>query len=97
MSAGIQVNQAQINAQAGSLAIGLRTVLSQIQTFQTWLNTEGSAGLVALGFTSGDAATMISAFNDLNDMATIYNGSASIHLTGTYNYATFAKQLTGYQ
>jgi hypothetical protein len=97
MTAGFQVTQVQVNNQAGSLAVGIRTIFQQIVEFQNWLDEVGSAGLEALGFVADDAATLISAFNDLNDLNNIYNGAASTHLTGTYAYQTFAKQLTGYQ
>jgi len=96
MTAGIQPTLTGFNNQAGSLATTLRNTLEQIATFKAWLDATGSAGLQTLGMTSADAATLISAYNDLNDLNTIYNGGASIHLTGSYNYSTFAKQLTAY-
>lgn len=97
MAAGFQITQATINQQAGNCVIALRNALLQITEFQTWLAGVGSAGLQSTyGFSSADAATMVSAFNDLNDMNTIYNGGTSIHLTNTYNYTQFAKQLTAY-
>jgi hypothetical protein len=48
--------------------------------------------------TVGDAATLISAFNDMNDFAGIwFNGtSAAGHLTGTYQYTQFEKLITAY-
>lgn len=97
MTAGFQITQATINQQAGNCVVALRAALLQIVEFQTWLAGVGAAGLESTySFSSGDAATLVSAFNDLNDMNTIYNGNTSIHLTNTYNYTQFAKQLTAY-
>lgn len=96
MSAGFQVTLAAANNEAAQLAVNLRDTLEQVNQFQTWLSSVGSAGLEALGMVAADAAVMISAFNDLNDLFTIYSGNTSIHLTGTYQYTQFAKQLTAY-
>lgn len=100
MAAGFQVSLQAANNQAAQLVINLRSAFQQIQEYQTWLASVGAAGLEAapISMASADANVLISAFNDLNDLAGVYfNGtSAAGHLTGTYQYTQFAKQLTAY-
>jgi hypothetical protein len=96
MAAGFQTDLAGANSAAWSMVVTLRNALEQIEQYKIWLDGVGSAGLVALGMTSQDAAVLISAFADLNDLANVYSGKASTHVTGTYDYTTFAKQLTAY-
>lgn len=99
MAAGFQATLSQVNGQGAGLVISLRNTFVQIQEFKAWLDTVGHAGLVALGMSGSapdDAATLISAFNDLNDLAGVFTGAASTHLTGTYDYRTFAKLLIAY-
>lgn len=98
MSAGFQVNLTGLNGQAAGLVIALKTTLAQIQQYQAWLNSVGAAGLEAapISMAAADANTLISAFNDLNDLANVYLGAASTHLTGTYDYRTFSKLLVAY-
>jgi hypothetical protein len=98
MAAGFQVNLAQVNGQAAGLVISLKTTLSQIQQFQAWLAATGAAGLEAapISMTAADANVLISAFGDLNDLANVYLGAASTHVTGQYDYRTFSKLLVAY-
>lgn len=96
MTAGFQITLSNINAQAGVVAQGVRQALQAANIYQTWFLTVGAAGVEALGMTTADAAVLGSAAADLNDLWTIYNGGTSVHLTGTYQYTQFAKQLTAY-
>lgn len=94
MTAGNQPSVASVNSQAGGLAVQLRSLMQQIQNFQAWLAVEGSAGLVAIGFTAGDAATIISTFGNLNTLAGIYAGAAP---GAAFNYESNSNSLWGGQ
>lgn len=77
MTAGNQPTVAQVNATAGGFATQLRGLFQGVQNFQAWLATQNAAGLVAIGFTAGDAATIISAIGNLNTLASVYQGTAT--------------------
>jgi hypothetical protein len=95
MAAGRSVSVAEFNNVWGGLAGNLHAVLKNIEQAQTVLAGYTSADLVALGFVQADADTLKSAAGDMADLAGIFRGAASTHLTGTYDYRTFAKRLLG--
>jgi hypothetical protein len=94
MAAGLQPSQAGINQAAGGLATSLRDIFQQIENLQAWLATEGQAGLVTLGFTAQDAATIISTFGNLQTLANVWNGTAA---PAEFNYLANTQALWGGQ
>jgi hypothetical protein len=95
MTAGNQPTVAGVNATAGGLATQLRTLMQQIQNFEAWLSAYGGAtALTALGFTSGDAATIVSTIGNLNTLASIYAGGAP---GAAFNYEANSNALWGGQ
>jgi hypothetical protein len=92
---GFPFGLTEINQRAGSLSVAVRDSLRQVQLFKGELDTQVDAYYTGLGMSSGDLATLRSSFVDLNDIANIYLGVASSHLTGTYDYRTFSKLLWG--
>jgi len=92
MSAGVQPSVGGINSQVAAMAISLRDDFQRIANFQAWLNTVGSAGLVALGFTAPDAAVIVSSMGNLATLSAIYQGTA----TGpAFNYMANTEPLWG--
>jgi len=83
------------DSRSGNLAVSLREILHQIQTFKLELDTITDEDLEALGYSSGDVAILRSAIGDMDDLATVFNGGSSNHLTGTYDYTSFVKLLYG--
>jgi len=95
MAAGVQPTQAQINQNAGALALNLRVAMQAIVNFQAWLAaTQTAATLEALGFTPADAATLISTMGNLNTLASIYAGGAP---GAAFNYEANSNALWGGQ
>jgi hypothetical protein len=95
MSAGFQPNQAQVNQNAGQIAVSVRNIMQQVQNFQAWVSTQGAAGLEALGFTAADAATVISTIGNLNTLASVYAGTAT--QPAVFNYEANSNALWGGQ
>ena len=95
MTAGNPQTMNDWNWRAGSLAVQLRETLHTITVFAQELGAITDAGLIALGFVQADVDTLRSAIGDASDLATIFGGGASVHLTGTYDYTTFVKLLYG--
>jgi hypothetical protein len=86
---------AGVNAAAGGYATQLRTLFQGIQNFEAWLSAYGGAtALTALGFTSGDAATIVSTIGNLNTLAGIYAGAAP---GAAFNYEANSNALWGGQ
>lgn len=95
MSAGNPQGLSDWNNRAGQLAIQLREILHNIQVFKSELDAVTDATLTGLGMAQTDVDDLRSAYADAADLATIFTGGASIHLTGTYNYTQFLKLLYG--
>ena len=97
MTAGIQPTQDTINAQAAQLVLALKENFYAIQQFFDFLNRLGATGLESdYGFSSDDAATLISAYTDLNSLAEIFLGQVGQNGSTASDYLTFAGLLTGF-
>jgi hypothetical protein len=96
MTAGNQPSVAGVNSQAGALSVSLRNLFQQIQSFQAWLSAYGgAAALQTLGFTSADAATIVSTIGNLNTLANVYAGTAT--QPAVFNYEANSNALWGGQ
>ena len=95
MTIGYPAASNDINSRAGGLAVAVREALRNVQLFKAWLDTQPDTYFTGLGYSQTDVNNLRSAFVDLNDLANLYAGAASSHLTGTYDYRTFAKLMTG--
>lgn len=63
-----------INAQAGQIVIDARNVLQRVQFFNDYIQNLGVNGLVALGFTSDDAALLLAIYGNLDAVANVCTG-----------------------
>lgn len=95
MAAGNPQGLTDWNYRAGSLAVQLRETLHNIDVFAATLAATTDAVLLALGMAQADINTLRSAITDAADLSKVFNGTASVHLTGTYNYTQFIKLLYG--
>jgi len=77
VTVGIQVTQASVNAQIGSLALQMRNACRAGVEFQEWILTLGASGLEALGFSSADATTALNMASYLNTMGAVFFGTAA--------------------
>ena len=93
MSVGFTKTKADIDARAGSVALDIRGVFDRIQTLKTTLDTLTDPQLVALGYVQAEVDTLRSAMGDLDQLRTIYQGTAN--LASAKDFRTFAKLLTG--
>lgn len=75
MAVGNQANMTSLNNTVSILAVQLRNLCSQISNFEEFITTQGTAGLEALGFSSGDASTMVTMVDYMSTIAGCYNGS----------------------
>lgn len=75
-----------INQQAGQIVIDARNVLQRIQFFNDYIQDLGSEGLVALGFTSDDAALLLAIYGNLDSVANVCTGQAYAGPTLPFNF-----------
>ncbi len=68
---------ASLNGQLGNAAITLRNACAQVIAVAGGANGIGNAGLVTLGFSSGDATQFITAANHMLTVAQVYYGLAA--------------------
>jgi hypothetical protein len=86
-------NQQQLNSQAAQLAGQWRSIAEQTTYFQAYINSLGTAGLQALGFTSGDATTMVTMSNYMLTLAQVFQGTAT--QGSEFNFQNALVALTG--
>jgi hypothetical protein len=76
--AGLSAQAGDVNRACGNAVVALAQALSQCTALNTMLNDTsrgfGQAGLVALGFTSADAALLLASFADLTNLAAVASG-----------------------
>ncbi len=72
---GLPATQQSINQQAGQFTVALRDAFQSVIFFNNWLTSSGGQTfLVALGYTSNDAAVLVSTFANLAALGAIYVG-----------------------
>jgi len=98
MTVGFPQGLNDLNSQLGGVAVGVRESLRNAQRLQLQIAAITDATFLAAPYAlaQGDINTFRSAIGDLNDLAGVFQGSASSHLTGTYDYRTFSKLLWGF-
>jgi hypothetical protein len=74
MTAGVQPTVSSINNQAGQYVLAIRDDFENIINHNSYLNELGQAGLVALGFSTNDAALLLAIFGNLSQIAAAYQG-----------------------
>ena len=75
---GVSVTMQDLNFRAGEITTLINDNLNKAVEIKQYLDGVGHAGLVALGFSDGDADILISAFNDLETTKTQFDSSAFI-------------------
>jgi hypothetical protein len=92
LSVGLSVNQATIDSRAGNLVLQIRQLLTDCQTFKTWLDTQSDAALTNLGYVAADVTLLRASFTDLDNLAKVAHG---LQATGASDFFFNAKKLTG--
>lgn len=93
MAIGNIPNQAQVNSQAAQLAGQWRSCAQQSQYFEAYISSLGTSGLQALGFTSGDATSMVTMANYMLTLAQVFAGTAT--QGSEFNFQNALVALTG--
>lgn len=82
MAIGAQTNQGNINQTLTVLAVALREQADQILHQWAYINKLGLSGLQGLGFTAGDAQSVLDAVNHMATIAQVYKGTVQQGGTG---------------
>lgn len=95
MAAGLPQARADIDAQAGTLAVQLRRLFGEIDAFGEFLDGMPDSILKTppQSYSGDEVAQLKSAFADLRRLARIYRGEEAGG--DVYDFRTFAKLLTG--
>jgi hypothetical protein len=98
MAIGFPQDLSDLNSQLGGVAVAVREALRNAQRLQLQIAAVPDATFLAAPYNmaQADINTMRSAIGDLNDLGNVFQGVASTHLTGTYDYRTFSKLLWGF-
>lgn len=95
MAAGFQPTQQSLNQAAGQIIISLRANMQSVQQFNAYLQTLGTAGLQALGYTLADAQLLISVFSNLDSIRNMSEGNAYTGPSLPYNFVQQTVPLWG--
>jgi hypothetical protein len=94
MSVGIVLDANSVNNTIGSALRDLRGAFTRVQRFKEWAVTKTDTELQnAFGYTATEVAQLRSAYNDIDQLRTIFEGSAN--LAAAKDFTTFAKLLWG--
>jgi hypothetical protein len=94
MAVGLSNTKQQTDDTGGKIARDLNVAFERIADFTYWLDGVGSTGLVALGYTEAEAATMLSAFADLDELRAVYQGA--LDLPTAKDFRQFARRIWGF-
>lgn len=93
MAAGFQVTKDALNQRAGSIVVAGESWFEDVERLASYLAATPDADLTALGFTSGEVASLKSAFTDLDNLRlTAYGQRAQ---TPASNFLFWASKLRG--
>jgi hypothetical protein len=90
MPVGDVPTSASLNGELGGLIVRLRDVCHDISELQMQVTGIGQGGLVAAGFSAGDATTFMNAVSYLNTVAGVYQGTATQGSTFNFDNALSA-------
>ena len=95
MAAGFQASLSIpiLNGRAGAIAASLHTAFMHVREMRAQLLAITDADLLALGFAQPDIDNIKSAFADLDQLRTIYEGSATLGVAK--NFTTVPRRLMG--
>ena len=96
MAAGLSAGTSVLNNTIGNAVLSLAQAVAQCNAVNTMLNDAarfgGQAGLVAAGYTSGDATLIMNSFGDLANLYKVAHGQQA---TGASDFFFNAKLLLG--
>ncbi len=93
MAIGNAPNVQQLNSQAAQIAGQWRSLAQQTAELQGYVVSLGQAGLVALGFSSADATSFVTACNEMSTLAGLVQGTVT--QATTFNFVNALIVLTG--
>jgi hypothetical protein len=93
MAIGNDPNMQQINSEAAQIAGQFRSNALQAQELQAYVVGLGQAGLVALGFASGDATLLLTCCSYMATLAGVYQGTVT--QGSLFNFQNALVALTG--
>jgi hypothetical protein len=89
VTVGSQPTEAGLNQSLTAYAQNLRNTMQAITNWTIQVQNLGTSGLVALGFTSGDAASFLQFAGYLSTVAGCYNGTVQQGGSGGTGAITF--------
>jgi len=87
------LTRADVDSRAGTIAQRLNTVMEDVADFKYFLDGADAAQMAALGYTPEEASILVSAYGDLDQLRTVYQGAAEV--TPAKDFRTFARRLWG--
>lgn len=92
--AGLVYTQAEFNELIGGIARDVNVVMNRIKDVKIYLDQHTAGALDTLySYTAGEGAEIKSAYADLDELRTVYEGLATLAVAK--DFRTFAKRLYG--
>jgi hypothetical protein len=93
MTLGATVTQVEVNQAAAAIGRQAFSLFQTIKEFTAYLAGTPDVTLTAMGFSVGEVAQLKSGMTDLDQLRTVFEGTAT--RTPAYDYRTFSKLFLG--
>lgn len=93
MSVGYTVDKTVLDGVAGSTVQALRDTFDQVDRVKAWLDARTDSEIVALGYSSGEVATLKSAFTQLAALRAVMVGQQAVAAPNDFLF--FGRKLLG--
>lgn len=95
MSIGLPIDRQALDYATGATAQAIHTNLARAAQLKAWLDAHDTATLTAppFGYTEGEVAALKSAFADLDQLRTVYEGTAAV--AQAQDFRQFVRQVYG--
>src|SRR5262245_45066184 len=94
MSVGLILDRSRVDSTIGSIAVNLKNTVHQAQSFKQWLDTLTDQNLIdSFGYIQSEVDTLRSAAADLDQLRTIFEGSANLSVAK--DFRLFVKRVWG--
>jgi hypothetical protein len=93
MAVGLQPSKSEVDSIVGQQSKTLNILFEQAAQMNAWLGQQSDAELTALGYNAGDITTLRGAYSDLDELRSLYRGTATLAVAK--NFRTNVRKLWG--
>jgi hypothetical protein len=93
MSVGLAVTKLEIDQRSGDCTRAFQRAFQQVATLKAYLDATVDADLIAMGYTQTEVTNLKTAITELNQLSTIWNGTANLSVAK--DFKVFVSRIWG--